>query len=74
MSEDALAIEELYLREVEAYVARQVVMVFELERHGHMFVAKSARKLLATMWDTLRFARGYVEQLRELRGLGLKCD
>lgn len=58
--EDPRALAERHVREGEARVARQLVLIEELERDNHPEAAAVARAVLATLQTTLGLMRDHL--------------
>lgn len=69
MAEDPLAMAERHVREFEANVARQRVILDEMIREDHPTEAEQAKAALATYEDSLRLAHEHLRMEREARGL-----
>ena len=67
--EDALARAERHVREAEEHVAHLVGIVEELDRDNHPEAADRARKVLATLRQSLKLSRDHLRREREGRGL-----
>ena len=68
--EDPLAMAERHVREGEVRVARQLVIIEEMDRDNHPEAAAMGRVVLVTLQATLDLMRGHLRMEREARGLG----
>jgi hypothetical protein len=68
--EDPLAMAERHVREGEVRVARQLVIIEEMDRDNHPEAAAMGRVVLVTLQATLDLMRRHLRTEREARGLG----
>jgi hypothetical protein len=66
--EDTLARAERHGREGERHVSHQLALIETLDRDGHQRAAEQARRVLATLQDSLKLAREDAQRERERRG------
>ena len=69
--EDVLAMAERHVPEGEERVARQIVIIEEMDRDNHLQAVATARVVLGTLRTTLDLMREHLRMEREARGLGM---
>lgn len=70
--EDALAMAQRHVLELEDNVARQEALVAELDREKHPGAAAHAREVLTTFRQSLELAREHLQLERVARDMGLR--
>ena len=63
--DEPLEVARRHVLEAERRVARQESLIQQMERKGHVEIAKMGRTLLRAMQTSLRAAHDYVERLQE---------